>query len=467
MPEMRTLSGSRSRAPRAYLEIAAAIAVVAISLNPLRPLSPNDAPAVDASPLDALENGKRYDVCEACSYKELTTIPWNDLTPGSVVNIYARAAPYRTKIALRVSGTATAPIVVNGVSDAAGRLPVLSGDGAVTATSNRNSGIYSDAHSEYGEGLALILIKRASTDRYGYKPRFLVIRNLELRDTYERSFSSQSDMTKRYEPSVAAIWADVVEDLLIEGNVITGHAFGVFINNKNAENGADAETSRRVTLRQNRIFGNGRVNSYLEHNVYGQGVQFVYESNFIGALRPGAEGSSLKDRSSDTVVRNNTIECAARCLDLVEDESGSSAKRDSPTALAANYDRALVTGNSIVSNISATSCIHFGGDNLGEGAGPFPTYRNGPLIFTDNSCTLNVNAWRASVFDIQHVGATVEASGNTIVFGGKSEVRSWLRLYGNLTLGENDAPPLADASDRARPGEYLVRHATLRNSSTN
>jgi hypothetical protein len=88
------------------------------------------------------------------------------------------------------------------------------------------------------------------------------------------------------------------------------------------------------------------------------------------------------------VIRNNTINCAARCLDLVNDESSSNAAtRDSPTDTAPDYDTAIVTGNKITSS-NSISCIHFSGDNLGEGAGPFPTYRNGPLIFNDNECTI-------------------------------------------------------------------------------
>jgi hypothetical protein len=115
------------------------------------------APVPTTGALNAIGSGVRYDVCATCPYTELTTIPWNELTAASVANIYYRSAPYKTKIALRVSGTAAAPIIINGVVDAAGNRPVISGDGAVTAKSNANTGIYSDEHPEYGEGLALIL----------------------------------------------------------------------------------------------------------------------------------------------------------------------------------------------------------------------------------------------------------------------------------------------------------------------
>jgi hypothetical protein len=422
------------------------------------------AAAAPSSPLEAVWPGSRYDVCPSCRITELTTVPWNSLTAGSVVNVFYRSEPYRTKIALRVSGTAAKPIIINGVTDASGNRPVISGDGAATAKSNANTGIYQDEHPEYGEGLALILIKRSqTTDPFGYKPKFIQLRNLELRGTYGKRFTAQNGQTKPYSNSAAGIWADVVEDLTIDNLIVTDHAFGIFINNRNAAGMVDAETSRRLTVRNSQIYGNGRVGSYLEHNLYLQGVGCTVEGNLIGTLRDGASGSSYKDRCSGSVIRNNRITCAARCLDLVHDESGSPKTRDTPTDTAPDYDTAIVTGNKINSSRSI-SCLHFGGDNLGEGVGPFPTYRNGPLTFDNNECTIHDLPsdydWRAYVFDIQQVAAKINADGNTIRISVRpgSNQATWLRAYGTVNLGHNDAPNLSDATDAAQPGQYQVNH---------
>jgi hypothetical protein len=102
------------------------------------------APVATGGALDPVAHGNRYDVCPGCAHTELTTTPWNSLRAGSVVNIFYRATPYKTKFALRVSGTAAAPIVINGVLDESGNRPVISGDGAVTAKANANTGIYSE-----------------------------------------------------------------------------------------------------------------------------------------------------------------------------------------------------------------------------------------------------------------------------------------------------------------------------------
>jgi hypothetical protein len=432
-------------------------------LTPLAARCMNGSDAANSA-LDAVSPGNRYDVCPNCRYTELTTVPWNTLSAGSVVNVFYRAEPYRTTIALRVSGTAAKPIIINGVMDAAGNRPILSGENAVTAKSNANTGIYQDEHPEYGEGLALILIKRSqTTDAFGYKAKFIQLRNLELRSTYGRTFTAQNGQVKPYSKSAAGIWADVVEDLTIDNVIVTDHAFGIFINNRNANGMVDAETSKHLTVRNSQIFGNGRVGSYLEHNLYLQGVGCKVEGNTIGALREGAAGSSYKDRCSGSVIRNNTITCAARCLDLVHDESGSPKVRDTPTDTAADYDTAIVTGNKITSSRSI-SCIHFGGDNLGEGSGPFPTYRNGPLTFNDNECTISNLAsdydWRAYVFDIQQVAGQINAKGNKIRISVRpgSNQASWLRAFGTVNLGENDAPGLTDVTDAGAAGQYHVNH---------
>jgi len=415
-------------------------------------------------PLAATAGGVRYDVCPTCSHTELTTIPWNTLKAGSVVNIFYRPDPYRTKIALRVSGTEKAPIIVNGVTDTAGNRPVISGDGAVTAKSNANTGIYDSDHPENGEALGLIMIKRSqTTDPYGYKAKHLVIQNLEIRATSGRSFVAQNGQTKRYSQSAAGIWADVVEDLLINNVVVTDHGFGIFVNNRNAFDMVESETSRRITVSNSRIFGNGRSGSYLEHNLYLQGVGCALKDSYVGRLREGAEGSSYKDRCSGSRITGNTIDCAARCLDLVHDESGSDKKRDTPTDTAPDYDVVMVSGNHIRSN-SSVSCLHFGGDNLGEGSGPFPTYRNGPLTFNDNECTIGglpaEYDGRAYAFDIQHVAGVVNASGNKIriTIRSGSNQAAWLRTYGTVHLGSNDAPGLIDATAEAVAGEYRVTH---------
>ncbi|MEP7311417.1 MAG: hypothetical protein ABI859_02435 [Pseudomonadota bacterium] len=397
------------------------------------PTSPSGKGPVTTA-MDAVAGGKRYDVCPSCDYRELTTVPWDSLRPGSVVNVFYRPEPYRTKIALRVSGTAKAHVVINGVTAPDGSRPVISGDSAVTAAANRNTGMYNDEHPEYGEGLAVVLIKRSQRDDpYGYKPKFIDLKNLEIRSSYGRSYVAQNGQQKRFEAWAAGVWVDVVEDLLIENCIVTDHSFGIFVNNRNAERGVDAETSYRVTIRNSQVFGNGRVGSYYEHNLYVQAVGALYEGNFIGRLRPGAEGSSLKDRSAGTIVRYNYIQCEARCMDLVHDESGSKKTRESPTSRAADYDRAWVYGNLVVSDRSI-SMIHFGGDNLGDGVGPYPTYRNGPLYVFHNTFVFNVDEWRSYVFDVQHAAGTVEAYNNVVYFGGKSTIRAWMNTYGTLNL---------------------------------
>lgn len=407
---------------------------------PPDPPPPAPGPSPIAGALEATGGGTRYDVCATCQHTELTTVPWTTLTPGSVVNIAYRAEPYRTKFALRSSGTAAAPIIINGVTDARGRRPVISGDGAVTAVANRTSNQFGSGQYSV-EGYALILIRRnTQADPYGYKAKFLTIQNLELRSTYGKQYTNSAGALSAWGSSSAGLWADVVEDLTLDNVVVTDNAFGIFVNNRNAENGVDAETSKRITVRRSQVYGNGKVGSYLEHNLYVQGVGCLIEDNVIGGLRSGAQGSSYKDRCSGTIFRRNTVTCHMRCIDLVHDESGSPTRRDSPTSTAPDYDVATVEDNTITSQM-ATQCVHFGGDNLGDGAGPFPTYRNGPLRFNRNRCTLNLpSAWTVTVIELQHQAATAVAADNVVAItyraGGSAR---WQGQYGTVTLGAGNS----------------------------
>ena len=59
------------------------------------------------------------------------------------------------------------------------------------------------------------------------------------------------------------------------------------------------------------------VSRFRAFDAFAQALALV-ENNYVGKVRDGALGSSLKDRSASTLIRNNYIDCSARCIDLVE-----------------------------------------------------------------------------------------------------------------------------------------------------
>ena len=372
-------------------------------------------PAIDALPdsgcaTTPATGKRRFDVGPGQTFSELTQVPWLSLRGGDVVNIHYRPEPYRTKLLISAQASARAPIVVNGVTDAQCRRPVITGENAVPSDDAARRGAY----NQWTEALATILL----WGPWGQKPRFIEIRNLAI--TGARAgveFRKQDGGTGRFGAGSSGIHGAAVEDILIENCEISGNGNGIFVNTKND---SEQETSYRITMRRNLLHNNGNVGRWFEHNLYVQAVQPLYEGNYIGQLIPGAVGSSLKDRSSGTIIRYNTIIAAARALDLVETEGGSTTVFRDPA-----YHDAWVYGNVIISDhtreaVASAKLIHWGGDNT-------PKYfRNGTLHFYHNTVVTRGDQaggpWRLHVFDMPGK-QKVELRGNVFWHSGSTQLQ--------------------------------------------
>ena len=112
-------------------------------------------------------------------------MPWEDLAAGDTVRIHWRDEPYREKFMLRGQGTEAQPIVVCGVAGPNGELPIIDGQDATTRPGlpTPNSGA--------GEPRGLIHITLGANDPWGYKPKYIVIQGLHIRNAfYENSFTN-------------------------------------------------------------------------------------------------------------------------------------------------------------------------------------------------------------------------------------------------------------------------------------
>jgi hypothetical protein len=342
-----------------------------------------------------------YNVGPGKTYAELTDVPWLSLQAGDVVNIHYRATPYKTYVALKAMATAASPVIINGVTDsptAPCKRPEVSGSGAVYAADRAgydNTGQYSTQNGAvfmiwWGQG------------GWARIPKYITIQNLKITG------------------GTSGIYAVTVEDLLVQNCEITANnGWGVFVNTKNDDANGE-ETSKRITIRANSLHGNGVVGSYLYHNLYVQARRALYEGNFVGQLIPGAVGSSLKDRSSGTVIRYNTIVAAARAIDLVETEGGHGTNGN-PNQVDTDplYHDAWIYGNLIIndgtlSGANSGRLIHWGYDNTFERA------RTGTLYFYNNTVLSHDSSGTISLFDQQSnndsrdPGNTVELRNNII-----------------------------------------------------
>lgn len=327
-----------------------------------------------------------YHVGPGQTFPDLQDVPWLSLEAGDVVNIHYRDTPYPGRIVLRALGAPGAPVVIHGVSNPQCLRPTITGEEAPLVRDASKARILNGATA----GLGTVFISSPYGAPATQRPRYITLQGLKI--TGARSSNRYINDTQERVPftkGAAGVYAAVVDHLLVENCEITGNDNGIFVNTREDQ---EAMTSRQITLRNNQIHLNGVSGSFFEHNLYIQAAGVLYEGNYIGQLIAGATGSSLKDRSSGTVIRYNHIVAAARAIDLVETDGGSQTVAKEP-----NYHQAWVYGNLIVSDMnnpgrSSSLLIHWGGD-LNE-----DTYRKGTLYFYNNTVVLVGNKDEAGVF---------------------------------------------------------------------
>lgn len=377
-------------------------------------------------PLTAPAGSTTYNVGPGQAYADLGAMPWLSLKPGDVVNIYYRAQPYATIIAITAVGTPSAPIVINGVTDASCNRPVITGANATIAADALSSGYWTNSPGSYilGAGLMNFTWAQGTQPSPQTLPSYITIQNLTLTgaktgNTYTNTAGASASWS-----GSAGIYAVAFSHVTIQNCLIYGNDSGVFFNSQDAP-----RTSSYVTLRGNIIYGNGMAGSDRAHNIYGQGYRTLYEGNWLGQEAPGAGGSTLKDRSSGTVIRYNYIVATARAIDLVDSEADPTVIND-PL-----YNYAWVYGNIIVDDFSlpdggSADPIHWGGDSGNSGnyrVGTLYAYFNTILVSNVGSTVSQANP-ELALFDMPLASETVEARSNVMQF--TNDVGYWPMALG-------------------------------------
>lgn len=402
--------------------------------------------------------GRTINVGPGKEYTELTDVPFLSLVAGDVVNIYYRTEPYRTKFGLVGVGTKDRPIVINGVTDGNCNRPIISGENAVTATDARNANYASGVQT-----LGLIVIWRKPTDPMDtyVSPQYIRIQNLKLTQAkVGKSFTGNNGESLTYDNFAASIYARRVSQLIVENCELTGNGQGIFTNSIGT---STVDYSENLIIRGNKIYDNGNDYRSTEHNLYLQAKRVLVEGNYIGKA---AGGSSLKDRSSGTVVRYNRIISSARALDLVEsEEEYNIIVRNDPL-----YDYAWVYGNLIINDCvtAPVNCsirpIHWGYDNTSERS------RKGILYFYQNTYWVKTSPseWDTTIFQMGNndgyippdaVNHKIEASGNIFLNDGTAGLNylangGWIDLRGINYTYINTSPVR-----NSNPGQYTTNNS--------
>lgn len=313
-----------------------------------------------------------YDVGPGLAYTSVNAVPWETLGPGDTVQIHWRPEAYHEKVLISTSGTAQEPIRVVGVAGPQGELPVINGQNATT----RAQANYPFSGTQ---DRGLITITRDAGHDYGYKPSYIVIEGLDLRNANKLyTFTDKQGAQRTFTDNAASIFIERGEHIDIKNCTITGSGNGLFV----ASGDEEAVISRDILVTGNDIYGNGNVGSDRHHNVYTAASGMVFEYNHFGDLRPGALGAGLKDRSAGTVIRYNWIEGGARLLDLVDPEDSPNLMTQEPS-----FHDTYVYGNVFLNRPEdAGNLIHYGGDS-----GVTSVYRKGTLHFYNNTVIVELN----------------------------------------------------------------------------
>ncbi len=412
----------------------------------------------------ALTGTRVFDVGPGRQYTEPNEVPWASLVAGDVVNIYHRPTPYVTKFGLAAQGEANAKIIINGVTDAEGNRPILSGAGAAVSPGSM-PGDSTNIWALGDEGFGLITIKRRPQRTAAENPRWIVIQNLQIQDaTADATFTDSQGIQRTYGFS-AGIWVQPANDITIKNCVITNNSQGIFTMSKI---GGIGESCQRLRILNNRIYGNGAIGSSYEHGCYIQGYDAIIEGNYLGRNMPGAQGATYKSRVGKEIIRYNWVESSSRAIDMVHPEFTDSFVEYPDFGIDYVYGNVIVNDERLSGN--AWRPIHFGSDGAEgggewEGAGAASPNHRKKLYFFNNTYFHNSFYDQADQFFLQlsWPQTVCEAWGNILVFRGANSRMNLLYLAGTLNLrGTNlivSYGTLLDAS--------LVRGATSSSYAVN
>jgi hypothetical protein len=385
-------------------------------------VSPNAMPSYVSTPdqtephecyVDPALTGGDYEVGAGKQYATIQSTPAaNTLAPGSIIRIWntdttgASPSTYHEYYQLASSGTPTEPIILCGVPDALGNLPIIDGSNATT-----QPGTDIDTHDGVGV-LNIWAGGYGASDPYGFwqsgsaGPSYVSVTGLHIAHaTPVFSYTPPGGG----EPTPYATFTGCVNVrsgnyIDVSGNDLDTCTNGFFSTEYASEGWA--AISQFVTVTGNHIHNSGWPGSGSEHQVYFQSFYGVMQGNLIDHYTSGADGSAIKWRGLEGIFRYNNIAAGPlRDFDMVDVEdaipyvsfegylssSGDTDCSDSlyclgdtagPNIIAANQEslqKDFVYGNEIFGS-SSLNQIHYAED----GAGGMED-RNGTLYFYSNT----------------------------------------------------------------------------------
>ena len=332
-----------------------------------------------------------YQVGPGKTYADMSTVPWQELQPGDVVEIYYQATPYKSIVYLGCRGTATKWITIKGMPGPNGERPVISGVGARCAGTVTQPGL---------ESFGLFVIGRPTTGTHpqpdGYKPGYIHITGLAITGTGPSNSFVLTSGTALGTPGnnyswpafSSGIYCNPVEYLAVTDCELYGNGLGLFVNSRPGNSGVDlnGNQSRSIYVAGNYFHHNGVFGSASQHNAYTEAIGTVYEYNYFGQLNTGSLGDGVKDRSVGQIFRYNYFSGATGYqISLRDPESNVDNEKirvDNQGALL--FNNVFIYGNFfLLSGVNENGGTMIGyGDGYNNGGGQY--IRHGNIEFYQN-----------------------------------------------------------------------------------
>ena len=309
-------------------------------------VSPNPLPSYAATPngtrphecyVDPAFTGPDYEVGAGKTYPSINSTPAiNTWTPGTIMRIWntdttgSNPSVFHEYYQVSKTGTATQPILICGVPDSHGNLPIIDGSNATG-----NPGI-----SQYAAGYGILNVEIPAaggpwqqTPSQATTAQYISFTGLHLRNGNPNLSASTpprgggSAVTYSAAMSCVRLQGQYID---ISGNDVDNCGNGLFADDNVNNNWWNA--SQNVTVIGNHFHNNGfsGVSSCCVHQLYFQSYFGLMEGNRIDNMYPGGTGADIKWRGTAGIFRYNYLDGypsggsgPAIQLDLTDNQDGA------------------------------------------------------------------------------------------------------------------------------------------------
>jgi hypothetical protein len=391
-------------------KIATAIIYVSPNALPGYVSTPDKTEPRECYPDPAL-TGSDYEVGTGKQYPSLESTPASgSLKPGSIIRVWntdltgSSPSTYHEYYQIGATGTSTQPLILCGVPDSHGNLPVIDGSNAIGQPSVSKSGA--------AAGAGIISTWPGTGTPYGYwqsgsaGPSYVTVTGLHIaHGTPDYTYTPPGGGAPvPYEQFTSCLNIRSGSYIDLGGNHLDTCGLGVFT----ADNGNNAWTSitQLVTVTGNHVQNAGISGANGEHGFYIQTWYALLQGNLFDDYNPLASGSAIKWRGVEGIFRYNDVGSGgARLFDLVEIQDatpyitfdsylglpgdtncndsmyclGDKAGANILAAYQESFQKDFIYGNELWGS-STVQQIHY----LADG-GPGMQDRNGTLYFFSNT----------------------------------------------------------------------------------